>query len=94
VSGTDWIDLVQDGNQWRALVNTVMDLRLPQNAGKFLNNCTTGSFSRRPQLHEVSYTGSEELTSLACGTRFLLLTLQHSAQFLLRAAVLPGARVS
>jgi hypothetical protein len=25
----DWIDLVQDGDQWRALVNTVMNLRAP-----------------------------------------------------------------
>jgi hypothetical protein len=24
----DWIDVGQDGNQWRALVNTVMDLRV------------------------------------------------------------------
>jgi hypothetical protein len=25
----DWIDLVQDGDQWRALVSTVMKLRVP-----------------------------------------------------------------
>jgi hypothetical protein len=24
--GMDWIDLAQDGDQWRALVNTVMNL--------------------------------------------------------------------
>jgi hypothetical protein len=27
--GMDWIDLSQDRNQWRALVNAVMNLRLP-----------------------------------------------------------------
>jgi hypothetical protein len=25
----DWIYLAQDGEQWRALVNTVMNLRVP-----------------------------------------------------------------
>jgi hypothetical protein len=27
--GTDWIDLAQNSDQWRALVNTVMSLRVP-----------------------------------------------------------------
>jgi hypothetical protein len=27
--GIDWIDLAQDKDQWRALVNTVMNLRVP-----------------------------------------------------------------
>jgi hypothetical protein len=27
--GVDWIDLVQDRDQWKALVNTVMNLGVP-----------------------------------------------------------------
>jgi hypothetical protein len=32
---TDWIDMAQDRNQCRALVNMGMNLRVPEN-GKFL----------------------------------------------------------
>jgi hypothetical protein len=34
----DWIDLVQVSDQWWALVNTGMSLRVPQNIGKFLSS--------------------------------------------------------
>jgi hypothetical protein len=51
----DWIDLVHNRGQWRALVSTVMNLRVPSNAGKVLSGCTTGGLSRRAQLHEVGY---------------------------------------
>jgi hypothetical protein len=50
----DWIDLAQDSEQWRALVCTIMNLRVPQIPGKFLSIFTVGGFSRRTQLHEVS----------------------------------------
>jgi hypothetical protein len=35
----DWIDMAQDRDQWRALVNTVLNLRVQSNAGKFWNCC-------------------------------------------------------
>jgi hypothetical protein len=50
--GMDWINMAQDRDQWGALVNTVMNLRIPKNAGKFLSSCTSGGFSRRAQFHE------------------------------------------
>jgi hypothetical protein len=33
----DWIHLAQDREEWRALVNTVMKLRVPQKVGEFLD---------------------------------------------------------
>jgi hypothetical protein len=33
----DWIDLDQEWEQWRALVNTVMNIRVPLNVVKFLS---------------------------------------------------------
>jgi len=36
--GVDWIELVQDRERWRALVNAVTNLRLPQNTVNFLTS--------------------------------------------------------
>ena len=33
--GMNWIELVQGGDKWQALVNAVMNLRVPGNAGNF-----------------------------------------------------------
>jgi hypothetical protein len=50
--GVNWIDMAQDRDQWRALVNTVLNLRVPKNSGGFLRICTIDSSSRRAQLRK------------------------------------------
>jgi hypothetical protein len=53
-SDMNWIDLALDRDQWRALVEKVMNFRVPLNVGKLLSSCITGSFSGRAHLHGVS----------------------------------------
>jgi hypothetical protein len=53
-SDVDWIDLARDRNRWRALVNSVLNLRVPCNAGKLSSGLTSSGLSSIAQLHRVS----------------------------------------
>jgi hypothetical protein len=44
--GVEWINGTQDRDQWNAIANTIINLRVSLNFGKFLSNYVTGGFSR------------------------------------------------
>lgn len=46
--GADWIDLAQDRAQWRAVVNTVKELRVPPRIWKSFSCRATSNFLRTP----------------------------------------------
>jgi hypothetical protein len=50
----DWIGLAKDRNRWRALVNSVLNLRVPRNSGKLSSGVTSSGLSSSAQLHRVS----------------------------------------
>jgi hypothetical protein len=50
----DWIGLAKDRNRWRALANSVLNLRVPQNDGKLSSGLTSSGLSGNAQLHIVS----------------------------------------
>jgi hypothetical protein len=50
----DWIYLAHVRDKWRALVNMIMNLRFPYNAGNFVTSWRTVSFSRKTLLLGVS----------------------------------------
>jgi len=47
--GVDRIDLDQDSDKWRFLVNTVMNFRVPRNAGNFLDQLRNHQLLKDPE---------------------------------------------
>jgi hypothetical protein len=58
--GIDWIELAQDRDRWRALVNVVMNLWVPQNVGNFLTSFKPLSFSKRTLSHGIRKQGRKK----------------------------------
>jgi hypothetical protein len=56
VMWTAGLHCTQDRNRWRAFVNSVLNLRVPKNAGKLSSGLTTGGLSSSAQLRGVSTT--------------------------------------
>jgi hypothetical protein len=59
--GMDWIDLAQEGDQWRALMITVMNLLVPQNAEKL--SCCTISIE---ETKIMAFSGKDPVRSKIC----------------------------
>jgi hypothetical protein len=49
--GVDWIGLAQDIDKFGALVDAVMNLRVPYSAGQLSSSYTTSGLSSSAELH-------------------------------------------
>jgi hypothetical protein len=54
MGGMDWIDLAQDKYRWRAVVNAIINLLVPENMGNFLTGIQLISQEGLISIQEVS----------------------------------------
>jgi hypothetical protein len=57
------IVLAQDRGQWKSLVNAIMNLWIPRNAGKLSSGYTISGLSSSAQLYGVSFVNTNGRTS-------------------------------
>jgi hypothetical protein len=69
----DWIGLAKDRNRWRALLNSVLNLRVPSNVGKLSSGLASSGLSSSAQLHIVSYLISTSVLSVCEINYFLVI---------------------
>jgi hypothetical protein len=70
--GLDGMHLAQDNDQWLALVNTVMNLRVPYKVRNFSTSLGTISFSRRTLMHGVNKIVHVIITYVQAGTKYVV----------------------
>jgi len=79
--GINWIDLTQDRDRWRDLLNAVLKLRVAQNSENFLTSWVTIGFSRRTLLFGDGHGDIFVVMGLAKIQKFLTQYFEHRKRY-------------